>query len=171
VLYSRSSLNRLIFIVSEKTDYREFIKFENEYESNATTSIGINNRIEIDLTLSREISFQFDPNVYYNIIIEPKKYCKFSNRIVYTIRQIGISDEQPRGHNYNEGLDEEFLDDEELDTLYDELYDKIIKCIDVFDQHKKTLKKTLKDCGIRNLKNLSRLHEALEKATQMEFGK
>jgi hypothetical protein len=169
VLYSRSSLNRLIFIISEKTDYREFIKFENEYESTATSSIGMRNRIEVDITLSREISFQFNPNVYYNIIIEAKKHCKFSNRIVYAIRQIEISDNQPFSYEQNDEIDEELLDEEEVDTLYDELYNKIIKCIDLFDKRKKILKKTLKDCGIKNIINVSQLHEALEKAIQIEF--
>jgi hypothetical protein len=170
VLYSRSSLNRLIFIVSDKTDYKEFISFENEYVSTATSSVGIRNQIEIDLTLTREVPYEFETKMYYNIVVEPKKHCPFSNRIVYTIRQIGISDIQYEPCENDDASDsEQILDEEEIYIVQEELCEKIRRSIDSFSERAKLLKKLLKTCSSKNMANISILHDALEKTTQLEF--
>ena len=169
VIYSRSSLNRLIFVVSDQTDYRNLISFEHEYSSHATSSVGIRNRVEVDLTLSREVDYDFDTRTHYDIVVEPKKHCKFSNRIVYTIRQIGISDIQPEFHGNDSDECDDIIDGEDIGTLHLELFQKIQHTIDSFGQRAKLLKKILKTCGAKNMDNVSLLHDTLEKTTQFEF--
>jgi t-SNARE complex subunit (syntaxin) len=89
---------------------------------------------------------------------------------VYTIRQIGISDIQYEPCENDDASDsEQILDEEEIYIVQEELCEKIRRSIDSFSERAKLLKKLLKTCSSKNMANISILHDALEKTTQLEF--
>lgn len=121
----------LIFLPTHKSNFREFIKYENTFLPDLSSLSSVNltsNNVEINLQLNKDF-FELQHNVLYDVFIKFMKYDETTRKNVYRVQKVVISDAIGSTDEQYSDEDCELLDNYEITIMYNkvlyELDDKI----------------------------------------------
>jgi len=117
VFFSCNTNNEIVFIVTHKSNHRDFISYEkNNSESDKyISSVLLTQRIEINLILNKYFKSELSQDVLYNVSIAFVDYDKELRKNIYKITKIAISLEKD---DEIEEVEEQILDSFEIETLF-----------------------------------------------------
>ena len=92
VRFLQKSINKLMFTVTKNSNYKEFIEFENSINTELSSSVVLRKNIEIDLLFnsSKGVEFNYEQSKQYSLVLEATRYCQYTNKVVYILRQINV---------------------------------------------------------------------------------
>jgi predicted nuclease with TOPRIM domain len=171
LLYSDSYDKGIVLFCTHKSNYKEFIEYEESIHSvdnKLISSVNLTSKnVELNLLLDKEFIL-LEEKTNYDIVLKCVKLGTLTNKPTYKIMKVVISDES-NDDIVEESFENEILDNYEINELYDnvriELYEKI-------DEKKKQLENLIQDLDKKGttLENLNFIAE-INNSFHKFFGK
>ena len=128
ILYSVKDECEICFIATNKTNYREFIHFENENTNieDYTSSVSYGKKIKINLKLNKSFLNELEHNVKYDVKMKLIESDENAGKLIYKISRISLSilDDEPIS------TDQYLLDSNEIMNLHSELYKDVSNLVE-----------------------------------------
>lgn len=150
--------NGVVFVPTYKTNVKEFISFE--AETNKTDYISsvnvMMNSFEINLRLSKNF-FELDKSLLYDVYISALRLDKKTNKMVYKVNKIIISDEIVSSTENEEDL-EDLLDTYEIKELFVKQIEELKTNLTATQRYVDDVREKVKDMDI-NIENMNLIAE------------
>jgi hypothetical protein len=158
-----------MFTVTKNSNYKEFIEFENSIntEVQLSSSVVLRKNIEIDLLFnsSKGVEFKYEHSKQYSLVLEATRFCQYSNKVVYILRQINVHDVGI------EEEDDDIVTDSHDDVVYYEdicgVYDELNERLQTFIKSKTeqvgNVESFLKESEGISIVKINKMNELIDK--------
>ena len=167
VRFLQKSINKLMFTVTKNSNYKEFIEFENSIntEVQLSSSVVLRKNIEIDLLFnsSKGVEFNYEQCKQYSLILEAMRYCQYTNKVVYILRQINVNDigiEEDDDTVTNDHDDVVYYED--VCGVYDELNERLNFFISSKTEQVENVKNFLKENEGISIAKINNMNELID---------
>ena len=167
VRFLQKSINKLMFTVTKNSNYKEFIEFENSIntEVQLSSSVVLRKNIEIDLLFnsSKGVEFNYEQSKQYSLVLEATRYCQYTNKVVYILRQINVHDigiEEDDDTVTNDHDDVVYYED--VCRVYDELNERLNFFIKSKTEQVENVKNFLKENEGISIAKINNMNELID---------
>lgn len=152
--------NGVVFVPTYKTNVKEFISFEAETnETDYISSVNVMmNSFEINLRLSKNF-FELDKSLLYDVYISALRLDRKTNKLLYKVNKIIISEEIVSTTENEEDLEvEDLLDTYEIKELFAKQMEELESNLTAMQSYVDDVREKVKDMDI-NIENMNSIAE------------